>query len=846
MMEKLQIAVCRHFHDEFARILSTLCPQATVFTYPCKCVTQPAVPLATTDTPETLYFGSSFCLPDSTANLPDHRVYRMDVCFELLTGRDIIRHYIEEGAYLVTPGWLNHWREHLQGLGFEQSGAIEFFRESTNKLVLLDSGVDPQAREKLQDFAAWVQLPWNTFPAGLDVLHRIVEAQLLKFRHLQAKLHHAQAQQQVADYAMALDVMSSLVRDTDEGRIIQSIFDVFTMLFAPGQMSYLPLKNGRAGAILTRAKQLENEDDFVKNALSLREDYLWNPDGAGFMLRIGNSRTTWGVLKIDGMTFSQHKEHYLNLALHLSGVCGLAISNARQYSHVCQAEAAAAGEKEKLLVTLNSIGDGVITTDAQGYIQLMNDVALSLTGRTQAETEGQPLTDVYRTLWESTGNIRENPVNQVLDSGRTVHPTNDTLLVSGDGSKRHINDRADPICDKEGKIIGVVLVFRDITKEKKIQGEMLKTNKLKSIAALAGGIAHDFNNLLTVILGNASLAKSTVTPEDKIYDRIREIEKGAAGAQKLTQRLLTLSKGGAPVKKVLPLGPLIKEWADFILSGSNVKSQLEISEDLLLVEVDPGQLSQVFNNLLLNAQQAMPDGGHVHIKAENVRLPDDREEVPLEPGLYVKITVTDRGGGIPQPILDHIFDPFYTTKKEGSGLGLFICFSIIKSHDGHIMVRSKAGEGSTFTIYLPVIFRSAVLAPEETQQLHMGHGKILVMDDDPMVRDFAGEMLCYLGYDVAFATDGEEAICTYREAQASGQPFDLVIMDLTVPGGMGGKEALNVLKSIDPAVRAIVSSGYSHNPIIASYADYGFKQAVAKPYRVEEMSQVLHEVLQNP
>ncbi|WDT77365.1 MAG: PAS domain S-box protein [Candidatus Manganitrophus sp.] len=507
-----------------------------------------------------------------------------------------------------------------------------------------------------------------------------------------------------------------------------------------------------------------------------------------------------------------------------------------------RAEENLASEKERLAVTLRSIGDGVITTDMEERIVLMNKVAEGLTGWTQQDAIGRRLSEVFQMVEEKTGRSLENPAAQVLQTGVTVGLINHTILLSRDGTEQIIAHSGAPIRDKAGHILGVVLVFRDITQQQRMEEELLRTSKLEAVGLLAGGIAHDFNNILTAILGNLSLVKMSIGPTDPLHRRVSDAETASLRARDLAQQLLTFAKGGTPIKKTVSMKELLKDSIEFVLHGSNVGVEFVISDDLWPVEIDEGQISQVLHNLVINAQQAMPQGGIIKVRAENDLVKEGDKRIFLKPGRYVQISIRDFGIGIPKDHLSKIFDPYFTTKQKGSGLGLPTSYSIIKKHDGYMTADSDLGKGSIFFIYLAA--SSHDVEPERRSEAPLrGKGKILIMDDEQAVREVAGELLGFLGYRVGHAEDGAEAIARYREASASGEPFDLVIMDLTVPGKMGGKEAIQRLLEIDPHVRAIVSSGYSNDPIMGDYARYGFKGVIAKPYQLEQLSKTVHDVI---
>ena len=519
-----------------------------------------------------------------------------------------------------------------------------------------------------------------------------------------------------------------------------------------------------------------------------------------------------------------------------SAMAGMVI-NSRDITERKRSEEALAAEKERLSVTLRSIGDGVITTDVEGKIVLMNRVSEALTGWTNKEAIGRPLPDVFHIIDEKTRQRSENPVKNVIKTEGIAVLSSHTVLVARDGAERIIADSGAPIFDKDSKIIGVVLVFQDITEKRKTEEELLKTQKLESIGLLAGGIAHDFNNILTGIIGNISLAKKYAKPGDKIFERLEKTKKISLGAKDLTRQLLTFSKGGKPIKKTIAISDLIFDSAGFALRGANVRCDFLMPNDLWPVEIDEGQMGQVINNLIINANQAMPKGGMIKLSTENLTI-TATNVLPLKPGRYIKISIRDQGIGIQKDHLLKIFDPYFTTKQKGTGLGLTTVYSIIDKHDGYITAESEPGMGTTFHIYLPASKKEITKAKDIETHILTGKGKVLVMDDDEYVRDIAGEMLEHLEYEVVFAKDGTEAIEMYRK-----NPFNVVIMDLTIPGGMGGKEAVKKLLEIDSKARVIVSSGYSNDPVMANFEKYGFSGVVSKPYEIEELSKALYKVI---
>jgi PAS domain S-box-containing protein len=415
-------------------------------------------------------------------------------------------------------------------------------------------------------------------------------------------------------------------------------------------------------------------------------------------------------------------------------------------------------------------------------------------------------------------------------------------VLHKDGSRIPV-EISTSIMELEGRKI-IQGIFRDLREKIQLEEEIQKAQRLESAGVLAGGMAHDFNNLLTSILGNVSLAKVFADPEGKVYERLTETEKAVMRAKNLTQQLLTFAKGGVPVTRTVDLSNTIVESAEFALRGAILKCVYQIAENLWPVEADLGQISQVIHNLVINAYHSMPNGGSCRVEAKNI-LNRDTASIPLPEGRYVKISVQDFGSGILPEHLNKIFDPFFTTKRSGTGLGLSTAYSIIKKHGGVLTVDSEVGKGSIFHIFLPVSDKTGPPAVEDEAQavILKGSGKVLLIDDEEFLLEMASELLQHLGYTVETAIDGKEALDLYKKGLESGQKHTVVIMDLTIPGGMGGKETIRELKKIDPDAKTIVSSGYATDPILSNFKEYGFDAMLPKPYEVEELAKILHKVI---
>ncbi|MEI6042896.1 MAG: PAS domain S-box protein [Chloroflexota bacterium] len=515
-----------------------------------------------------------------------------------------------------------------------------------------------------------------------------------------------------------------------------------------------------------------------------------------------------------------------------------------------RAEQVLAAEKERLSVTLRSIGDGVITTGIDGRITLLNRVAETLTGWSQAEALERPLTEVFRLFGDATSPLQKDPTQDALKTGEVVTLRSPALLVARDGSERHIADSCAPIRAQKGQIIGLALVFRDITAQLRLEEELQKTAKLESLGVLAGGIAHDFNNLLAGILGYLDLIKLQLITEglledEELEDFFKQAEAATLRAKDLTMQLLTFAKGGAPIKKTAHIHQIIEDSVNFVLHGTGVHPIFELPPELHPVEVDLGQLNQVIQNLALNAVQAMPEGGIFNISAQNLQL-SEATLLPLQAGNYVLLTFWDQGGGIPPEILPKIFDPYFTTKRTGSGLGLAVCYSIVRQHDGHIAVESKVGKGTRFSIYLPALKQLPEKKSSPSKSVFdttLPSLRVLVMDDELLLQKVLKRIFLKLGHEVVLASEGEQACQLYQAALEVGQPFDVVLIDLTIPGGLGGKQTMTRLLELDPEVTAVVCSGYSSDPIMSDYQKFGFKAVLTKPYLVEDLQRVLSQLM---
>lgn len=492
---------------------------------------------------------------------------------------------------------------------------------------------------------------------------------------------------------------------------------------------------------------------------------------------------------------------------------------------------------------LDTVDEGFIVIDRNFRILAANKAYCSQVGEPCDSVIGRHCYEVsHKGLRPCYEQGEECAVRRVFETGEphaALHKHHDAQ-----GSILYVETKAFPIKDSGGSVTSIIETVNNITEKHLLEEEQLKTQKLEAIGTLAGGIAHDFNNLLQGLFGYISMAKRMLDQKQKSLEMLEQAEQALHMSVSLTSQLLTFSKGGKPIVKNIVLRPVIENSVRFALSGSRVDYSLQVDEGIRKVEADEGQIGQVIQNLVMNAEQAMPMGGTISVTARNVDTDWKGLSPLLRHGNYVEISITDTGIGIPEEFIPKIFDPYFTTKDKGSGLGLATSFSIIKNHGGFIDVKSHLGKGSSFAVYLPAADNIETSAATVSGGLRpLKKSRILLMDDEDVVRNIAGVMIGSLGHEVEFAEDGDEAIAKYRESMIAARRFDIVIMDLTVRGGMGGEEAIRELLQIDPDIRAVVSSGYSDSSAVSAYKKIGFKACLTKPYDIDALNGTLNSLL---
>lgn len=498
------------------------------------------------------------------------------------------------------------------------------------------------------------------------------------------------------------------------------------------------------------------------------------------------------------------------------------------------------GEKFRMLT--ESSRDAILHISLDGTILYANPAAEMWSGYTPAELIGTNVAGYFASEKDRERGFAE--IQKVIKTGQSG--MFEFLLRCKNGDILDVENSYAPLL-KDGRVASLLLILRDISERKRAEKELATAHRLESVGILAGGIAHDFNNIMTGIFGNLQLAKLKLAGDHPAHKYIVRAWEATERATHLTKQLLTFAKGGEPILEAVGVKEVIEKIVSFNLSGSSVKASLNFPEELWPLKADGGQFGQVIANLVINALQAMPDGGVLYIAGENVERPDPAESTGLtSSGPFVKLTVKDAGVGIAPDLLPRVFDPYFTTKQTGNGLGLATVYSIVRRHNGHVGIVSEVGRGTTVTIYLPADLSGQTrraAAPKEPDGALPGGGRALIMDDEELVRAVMGDMFETLGYSADFAGDGREAATKYREAQAGGAPYALVVMDLTIPGGMGGKEAVKDILAINPTAKVIVASGYSNDPVMAHFERYGFRGRLVKPICLEAMQAELARVM---
>jgi len=504
-------------------------------------------------------------------------------------------------------------------------------------------------------------------------------------------------------------------------------------------------------------------------------------------------------------------------------------------------------ENSKYKALIEQSRDGIVLSNEQGNIEVWNKSMVTITGIQQSDAIGRPVWEVQSRLIpeeqktpELLEQLHQNSLKMLLKSNiKWVGGLREQLLVCADGTRKVVHHSSFAV--KTDTDMGFGVILRDITERKRMEEELQKAQKLESLGLLASGIAHDFNNLMCGIFGYIDMANEE-TKEAKVTSYLSKAKNTIDRAAALTRQLLTFAKGGAPIQKIGYLFPFVEETARFALCGANVSCNFDVSQDLWACNFDKNQIGQVIDNLIINAQQAMPLGGTIELTARNITL-SDKEHPLLAKGNYIRIAIKDNGIGIPKELLTKIFDPFFTTKAKGHGLGLATCYSIVNRHGGCIDVESEQGKGSTFKVYLPASQETTAVNFKQAEKTHRGSGTFLIMDDEEALRDIIGGMLETFGYTVIGKENGKDAVDFFLSETKANRKFVGMIFDLTVPGAMGGKDAIQEIRKIDREIPVFVASGYADDPVMKNPSEYGFTASICKPFRTSELVEMLERHL---
>jgi PAS domain S-box-containing protein len=759
--------------------------------------------------------------------LEDRAILAPSQCFHLVAPEAMVDALIAEGAYLLTPGWLAQWRQHLSAWGFDQQTAREFFQESTRELVLLDTGVNGESHGDLAAMGQYLGLPWRVIPVGLEVLRLSLEGLVQKLRRRSRSL--PPPDHYFTDHLMVIDLMNDLLTAGGEKEAVERVKTLFGLLFAPGRLTYTPA-GGNPGGPATPAG----------------EDFAWTESGRGFVVPMRHQGQDMGSLTLDDLTFAEYKERYLALALPLARVCALAVSNARALEKSRLAERAL----RNMAGIVASSNDAIIGKTIDGIIVSWNRGAQRVFGHEEREVLGRPVSFL-------TPAGRPDQVACLLESIKQGQATDqvETVWVTKEGRPVDVSLQVSPIRDQSGRIVGASSIARDITQEKQkveqerksLEAQLMQAQKLESVGRLAGGVAHDFNNMLAVIQGYAELALEKTSPEEVLHQDLREIRQAAKRATALTRQLLAFARKQVLQKTDLDLNDLIQDFSRMIkrLIGEDIDIKMSLADDLPPIDADPAMMEQILLNLSVNARDAMPDGGTLAVETRQVHLDESYAQARFEvtPGDYVMLAVSDTGAGMDGETREKIFEPFFTTKgpAKGTGLGLATVYGIVKQHGGNIWVYSELDQGTTFKVYLPVAPEGAVAAAKPVEEVlgPVGGETILVVEDEPGLREFICMALTKLGYNVLCSGDPEEA--QTLAVQFLGT-IHMMLTDVVMPR-MNGKALHQSLSGVRPEMKVLFMSGYTDNVIAHRGVLQDGVNFIQKPFSINQLAHKVGSIL---
>nr|NJM01601.1 PAS domain S-box protein [Desulfobacula sp.] len=749
------------------------------------------------------------------------------LCFHLVAPAALVDSLIAEGAYLTTPGWLSDWRQYVTDWGFDQETARQFFRETTKKLILLDTGVYKDCLAELSAMGEYLNLPVQSIPVGLDMLRLSLEHLVVKLQ--QNRKFLPPPDHFFADHLMVIDLMNILLVSNSEKDAIDHIKDLFSLLFAPGRIVYTPAGHG-----------LEYP------ALKPGEKFAWTRSGQGFVIPLEYKGGCLGILEIDDLAFAEYKERYLALALPLTEVCSAAISNAR----VQEARQASEQALQRIARIVESSDDAIIGKNLDGIIVSWNRGAKQVYGYEENEVLGKHISFL-------TPQDQPDEMPRVLEKIKAGQPGGriETTWVTKNGSLLNVSLQVSPIRDADERIVGVSSIARDITAEKQrveqekrsLEAQLQQSQKLESVGRLAGGVAHDFNNMLAVIIGYSNFGLEDSPKDSDMHQNLEEILQAAERAKGLTRQLLAFARKQVLEMSSLSLNTVIKDFGKMIqrLIGEDITIKMMLEDGIPQIDADSGMMEQILLNLSVNARDAMPDGGTLTLETMRVTLDEDHaaKKLDVKPGNYLMLSVADTGKGMDEKTRQMIFEPFFTTKGpgKGTGLGLSTVYGIVRQHQGTIWVYSEPSHGTIFKIYFPVSRMGETTGKKrvEAEPAPAGGETILVVEDERKIRMVVCTALTRLGYSVLPSGSPAEA----REIEKQHQGIiHLMLTDVVMPG-MNGKELYEALRPSRPAMRALFMSGYTENVI----AERGILKEginfIQKPFSIKELALKMGSVL---
>ncbi len=716
-------------------------------------------------------------------------------CFYLIAPAPMVDALIAEGAYVMTPGWLLQWEQHLLAFGFDRETARQFFQESTTELVLLDTGVDKEISSKLSAMAEYLALPCRTIPVGLEMLRLNLEN--LYMNAIRSQDEATSEDRYFADHFMVIDQMNELLSSDSEAQAFSRVKELFSQLFAPGRMVWVP-----------REKMPPLPDT--------GEEFYWTDSGRGFGIIFSHKGEALGSMELDEFAFEQYKERYLALALPLSTVCSMAIANARATEDRIKAQEALL----RAARIVESSDDAIIGKGLDGMIVSWNQGAKNIFGYDRDQVIGKSTSflipsDQYDVMPHLLEKIQSGQPAGILE---TVWKTCDERLLD-------VSIQVSPILNDQGKVVGASSIVRDITLEKqKIEKERASLNaqlqqaqKMESIGRLAGGVAHDYNNMLSVILGFAEMALEKTVPEDPIYSDLIEIQTAANRSTGITRQLLAFARKQTAAPVVLDLNKNVEQTLKMLqrLLREDIDLAWHPQPELWTVKLDPSQIDQILVNLCVNARDAIEGTGKITIETKTVTITESycEDHLGFIPGDFVMMAFSDNGCGMDKETLSQIFEPFFTTKDigKGTGLGLATVYGIVKQNNGFINVYSEPGMGTTFKIYLPRFCGKSVESSRTMiNEAPVGHGEtLLVVEDESATLKLIEKMLTPLNYRVLQARTPSEAI---RLAEENDGHISLLITDVIMPE-INGHQLYKRLSVMIPTLKCLFMSGYTANVI---------------------------------